>query len=192
MTDKKKMAAHLKDAGLDVLQELKKLIKEDSEIDIPFVRFQNDKFIIDLGESYGAMIKPLGDTLEAVVFEEQYIRSFPGEEMNCKAIDNIPIVNKAHSYRCSGCPDAEKCVMRIRLWILLEMKPFIMILPPENMRSWKYHKLKLLRAGLPLIAVNTMFTKTSIDMNGLANKEHLAIAAQARNDLQHLMGVVSD
>lgn len=85
-----------------------------------------------------------------------------------------------------------------------ELKSYIMNLSPTSIRSFQAHLLKLIRSNLPLVAVKTTIeledTKCngfrwaicSFDVSGVASKEILEKVKQYRNDLQKVMGVVTE
>jgi hypothetical protein len=85
-----------------------------------------------------------------------------------------------------------------------EIKPFVMALSPTSIKHWNNHKRKMRRSKLPVVAVNTVFTledvkkspyrwaEVNIDIDGIASRESLLLAKQYRDELNRLMGVVSE
>jgi len=85
-----------------------------------------------------------------------------------------------------------------------EIKPFIFNLSLTSLKHWNAHKKRLKRSKLPVVAVNTVFTledvkknsyrwaEVNIDIDGIVLKEILLLAKQYRNELNRLIGVVSE
>lgn len=172
------------------------------------------RIYIDYGESYvsdDTQEETLtGQTFQAVIFAEQNIRALwqEGEALPvCSGINGSPMTPKPVSDNCSECPEAVigqgKCRPKVRLLVLLEKEgkilPYVMNLSPTSIKNWSQHKRKLKRSNLPVVAVNTVFrledTKKNsyrwalvdFDVNGVASKEVLLVAKQARDELDRVM-----
>jgi len=176
------------------------------------------RLYIDYGENYlgdDTQEETIsGNTFSACIFAEQFIRALwdEGELLpRCSAVDTIPIVENPVKENCRVCPESaigSACKPKVRLWVLLEhageIKPFIFNLSPTSLKHWNSHKKRLKRSKLPVVAVNTVFTledvrknsyrwaEVNIDIDGIVSKEMLLFAKQYRDELNRLMGVVSE
>ena len=176
------------------------------------------RLYVDFGENYlgdeSQEESIEGNTFKACIFAEQFIRALwdEGELLpRCSSVDTIPNVQEPVSENCKLCPESvigSPCKIKVRLWALMdyggEIKPFIFNLSPTSLKHWNSHKKRLKRSKLPVVAVNTSFTledvkknsyrwaEVNIDIDGIATKETLLLAKQYRDELNRLMGVVSD
>jgi hypothetical protein len=176
------------------------------------------RMYIDVGESYlepnSQEVAVPGNKLTAVVFAEQFIRALwkEGEEVPaCSAIDDIPVGDETLSDSCKSCEHGAiggECKPKVRLLLLTdiggEIKPLVINLSPTSIKHWQTHKKKLQRSNLPVVAMNTTFSlndvkkngyrwaEVIIDVNGIASKELLSFAKQARIDLQRIMFNIDD
>ena len=176
------------------------------------------RLYIDHGENYlgdEAQENSIeGNTFKACVFTEQFIRAFwdEGELLpRCSAVNNEPTVEDPVSENCKICSEASigsQCKPKVRLWLLTdhggEIKPFVLNLSPTSLKHWNAHKKRLKRSKLPVVAVNTVFSledvkknsyrwaEVNLDIDGIANKEMLLLAKQYRDELNRLMGVVTE
>jgi hypothetical protein len=209
----------LAEAGFDLETEILNIQTNGSGIDLPRIRIEHKengkhRMYIDYGESYLAddsqeeMIE--GNTFSACVFEEQFIRALwdEGELLpRCSAVDAVPTVEDPIKENCKACPESamgSRCKPKVRLWLLMDNKPYIMNLSPTSLKHWNAHKKRLKRTKLPVVAVNTVFTledikknsyrwaEVNIDIDGIASKEMLLLAKQYRDELNRLMGVVTE
>ncbi|NQV15296.1 hypothetical protein HQ531_07550 [bacterium] len=176
------------------------------------------RMYVDLGESYldesTDETKLAGNKITAVVFAEQYIRAYWKEGAQtpaCSAINNKPIVHEPINAQCQGCEQGiigGGCKPKVRLLLLSEIdgevKPLIFNLSPTSIKHWTQHKKKLQRSNLPVVAVNTTFglndvkkngyrwAEVSIGVDGIASKELLGIAKQAREEMEKIMHNIDD
>jgi hypothetical protein len=176
------------------------------------------RLYIDHGENYlgdEAQEESIeGNTFKACVFAEQFIRALWEENEllpRCSAIDSIPNVEDpvVETYKsCSESAIGSPCKPKVRVWLLMEqsgeIKPFIFNLSPTSLKHWNAHKKRLKRSKLPVVAVNTVFTledvkknsyrwaEVNIDIDGIVSKEMLLLAKKYRDELNRLMGVVSE
>lgn len=176
------------------------------------------RLYIDQGESYLADDSQEetieGNTFNACIFAEQFIRALWEENVllpRCSAIDSIPTVEDPVAETCKTCSESaigSPCKPKVRVWLLMEhsgeIKPFIFNLSPTSLKHWNAHKKRLKRSKLPVVAVNTVFTlddvkkgsyrwaETNIEIDGIVSREILLLAKQYRDELNRLMGVVSE
>ena len=173
---------------------------------------------VDQGSSYldddSLELKIPGNRLVATVIHEQAIRAFWTEKEpvpTCSGISNRPITSEPLSESCHNCPEAVigtgKCKPNVRLQILAEIegeiKPLIFNLSPTSIKHWNTHKKKLQRSNLPVVAVNTVFelidvkkngyrwAEVNVSVSGIASKEMLILAKQARTELEQLTKSIS-
>jgi hypothetical protein len=155
-----------------------------------------------------------GNNFIAVVFAEQFIRALWNEDQTlpiCSAIDNKPIVQDPISLTCVTCKESViregHCKPKMRLWLLLQregqIRPYVMNLSPTSLKHWTNHKRKLRRSKLPVVVMNTIFKLEDIkknsyrwaevvfDVDGIASKEMLLAAKDARDQLNKIMVEIS-
>jgi hypothetical protein len=176
------------------------------------------RIYVDYGENYLSAESQeeeiQGNSFMAVVFAEQFIRAlWEGAETlpACSAIDNKPIGQDPVSHTCLTCPESVigqgKCKPKIRLWLLCQkddqIKPYVMNLSPTSLKHWTNHKRKLRRSKLPVVVANTVFRLEDVkknsyrwaevlfDIDGIASKEMLLSAKQARDELAKVMHDIS-
>lgn len=175
------------------------------------------RMFIDNGESYldddFQEIYLKGDRLKGVVFAEQAIRALwqEGAEIPvCSAIDNQPVGKEPLSSNCKNCQHSligKSCQPKTRLFLLVEhddeVKPMVFALSPTSISRWLIHKKKLARSGLPVVAMSTTFeledtrkgtyrwAKVKIGIEGIASKEMLLLAKQARDQFEEVTKVIS-
>ncbi len=176
------------------------------------------RLYVDYGENYlgdttqEENIK--GNCFCAVVFAEQFIRALwtDGESLPvCSAIDNKPIIQDPVSHSCLTCPESiigqGRCKPKMRLWLLCQkddtIVPYVMNLSPTSLKHWTNHKRKMRRSKLPVVVANTVFkledvkkngyrwAEVLMDVDGLASKEMLISAKQARDELEKVMHDIS-
>lgn len=207
----------LSEAGFDLAKEVDGIVTNGNGIDLPRIRIEhkdNGKHFmyIDYGEDYtGSNEEKIGDSVQAVVFAEQLIRALwnPDEALpQCSSVDNVPIVEEPVAQNCLGCKDAVigtgTCKPKVRLWLLISGKPYIINLSPTSLKHWQNHLRKLKRSRLPVVAVNTVFTlkpikrngysyaEVEIGINGIVSRENLVLAKQYRDELNKVMAQISD
>ena len=209
----------LAEAGFDLETEILNIQTNNNGIDLPRIRIEHKengkhRLYIDYGESYlpdNSQEETIeGNTFKACIFAEQFIRALwdEGEILpRCSAVDTVPTVEDPVSENCKICSEASigsACKPKVRLWLLMDNKPFIMNLSPTSLKHWNAHKKRLKRSKLPVVAVNTVFTlgdvkknsyrwaEVNIDIDGIASKEMLLLAKQYRDELNRLMGVVTE
>jgi hypothetical protein len=208
----------LAEAGFDLENELLNIQTNGNGIDLPRIRIEHKdngkhRLYIDHGESYLAddtQEEPIeGNTLKACIFAEQFIRALwdEGELLpRCSAVDALPTVEAPVSENCKVCPESAMgsvCKPKVRLWLLMDGKPYIMNLSPTSLKHWNAHKKRLKRSKLPVVAVSTVFTledvkknsyrwaEVNIDIDGIASREVLLLAKQYRDELNRIMNVVT-
>jgi hypothetical protein len=209
----------LAEAGFDLETEILNIQTNGSGIDLPRIRIEHKEngkhqMYIDHGESYLADDSQEetieGNTFKACIFAEQFIRALwdEGELLpRCSAVDSVPNVEDPVSINCKVCSESamgSSCKPKARLWVLMNDKPYIMNLSPTSLKHWNAHKKRLKRSKLPVVAVNTLFTledvkknsyrwaEVIIDIDGIVSKETLLLAKEYRDELNRLMGVVSE
>ncbi len=209
----------LSEAGFDLETEILNIQTNGSGIDLPRIRIEHKengkhRLYIDYGESYLADDSQEetieGNTFKACIFAEQFIRALwdEGEILpRCSAVDAVRTVEDPVKENCKVCPESamgSQCKPKVRLWLLMDNKPFIMNLSPTSLKHWNAHKKRLKRSKLPVVSVNTVFTledvkknsyrwaEVNIDIDGIATKEMLLLAKQYRDELNRLMGVVTE
>ena len=209
----------LAEAGFDLETEILNIQTNGSGIDLPRIRIEHKengkhRLYVDNGESYLADDSQEetieGNTFKGCIFAEQFIRALwdEGEILpRCSAVDSIPIVEdpvSANCKVCSECAMGSSCKPKARLWVLMNDKPYIMNLSPTSLKHWNAHKKRLKRSKLPVVAVTTVFSledvkknsyrwaEVNIDIDGIATKEMLLLAKQYRDELNRLMGVVTE
>ena len=175
------------------------------------------RMYIDAGESYlddeFQEIYMKGNKLTGVVFAEQGIRALwqEGAEVPlCSAIDNQPMGTEPVSSDCRNCQNGimgGACRPKTRLFLLVEqdneVKPLVFALSPTSISRWSAHKKKLARSNLPVVAMSTTFeledtkkgtyrwAKVKIGIEGIASKEMLMLAKQARDQFEEVTKVIS-
>ena len=209
------LSSNLAEAGFDLEKEVDGIVTNGNGIDLPRIRIEhkdNGKHFlyIDHEDYTGSNEEKLGDSVQAVVFAEQHIRALwnPDEALpQCSSVDNVPIVDEPLAKNCLGCKEAVigtgKCKPKVRLWLLISEKPYIMNLSPTSLKHWINHLRKLKRSRLPVVAVNTIFTlkpiknkysyaEVEIGINGIVSRENLILAKQYRDELNKVMAQISD
>jgi len=181
--------------GLEYDKELSKLKASIHEFDVPRIIIKDDQFMVDWSETYLEKDAQLeGNTFEAIVMNEQFIRALDKQFSCCSINSKLQVMNPRNP-ECDNCPN-NKCVVKIRLWLWIKDKPYVMALCPEIMINWNQHKLKLFNSNLPMIAANTVFRivegNVIVDIRGSANKQTLVKAVQARSELGGLMCEVNE
>jgi len=175
------------------------------------------RMYIDTGESYlddeSQEISIKGNKLTGVVFAEQFIRALwqEGAEVPlCSAIDNMPGGKEPLAHSCNACEHGViggSCKPKARLFMLAEIdgevKPLVFALSPTSIKHWNAHKKKLQRSNLPVVATNTTFSledvkkgtyrwaEVRIGIDGIASKEMLMLAKQARDQFEEVTRVIS-
>ncbi len=209
----------LAEAGFDLETEILNIQSNGSGIDLPRIRIDHKengkhRLYIDYGESYLADDSQEetieGNIFKACIFAEQFIRALWEENEllpRCSAIDSLPTVEDPVAETCKTCSEsaiASSCKPKVRLWLLMDSKPYIMNLSPTSLKHWNAHKKRLKRSKLPVVAVNTVFTledvkkhsyrwaEVHIDIDGIASRDMLLLAKQYRDELNRLMGVVTE
>ncbi|MDZ7796972.1 MAG: hypothetical protein U5N56_07975 [Candidatus Marinimicrobia bacterium] len=169
------------------------------------------RLYIDWGESYDNANQReyyLPDNkLEGVIISNQRIRAFwkDGDTIpSCSSIDGIIRSENPVSSNCLKCPEAVvgegNCKPKERLLLIAKIEgqiiPLLLALPPTSIKHFEAHKRRLMRSKLPLIAVNTVMSLTPVkkngynwgeilfSINGVADKEMLTVAKQARDQLR--------
>ena len=172
---------------------------------------------IDTGESYldsdSQEIDVPGNTLTGIVFAEQDIRALweVGADLPmCSAIDGLPSGSEPLAVSCKTCEHAVMggaCKPKARLFLLAEIdgegKPLVFALSPTSIKHWNAHKKKLQRSNLPVVAANTTFSledvkkgtyrwaEVRVGIDGIASKEMLMLAKQARDQFEEVTKVIS-
>jgi hypothetical protein len=172
---------------------------------------------IDTGESYldsdSQEIDVPGNTLTGIVFAEQGIRALweEGAEVPlCSAIDGLPSGSEPLAVTCNACEHGViggSCKPKARLFLLAEIdgevKPLVFALSPTSIKHWNAHKKKLQRSNLPVVAANTTFSledvkkgtyrwaEVRVGIDGIASKEMLMLAKQARDQFEEVTKVIS-
>ena len=175
------------------------------------------RLYIDHGESYldddSQEVYIKGNRLSGVVFAEQGIRALwqEGAEVPlCSAIDDQPIGLEPLAGDCKKCQHGligNACKPKARLFMLVEqdgeVKPLVFALSPTSISRWAAHKKKLARSGLPVVAMSTTFeledakkgtyrwAKGKIGIEGIASKEMLLLAKQARTEFEEVTKLIS-
>ena len=209
----------LAEAGFDLETEILNIQTNGSGIDLPRIRIEHKengkhRLYIDYGESYMADDSQEetieGNSFQACIFAEQFIRALwdEGELLpRCSAVDAVPTVEDPVSVNCKVCSESalgSLCKPKVRLWFLMDDKPYIMNLSPTSLKHWNAHKKRLKRSKLPVVAVNTMFSlndvkknsyrwaEVNIDIDGIVSKEMLILAKKYRDEFIRIMTVVTD
>ena len=175
------------------------------------------RMFIDHGESYldveSQETNIPGNKLVGVVFAEQGIRALwqEGAEVPlCSAIDNHPVGLEPLASDCKQCQHGligNACKPKSRLFLLVEqdgeVKPLVFALSPTSISRWQIHKKKLARSNLPVVAMSTTFeledskkgtyrwAKVKVGVAGIASKEMLMHAKQARDQFEEVTRVIS-
>ena len=175
------------------------------------------RFYIDTGESYleadTQEVDISGNKITGVVFAEQFIRALwqEGAEVPlCSAIDDMPVGKEPLAETCKRCEHGViggACKPKSRLFMLAEIdgevKPLVFALSPTSIKHWNAHKKKLQRSNLPVVAANTTFSledvkkgtyrwaEVRVGIDGIASKEMLMLAKQARNQFEEVTRVIS-
>jgi len=178
----------------------------------------NHKMFIDMGSNYlqeGSEEIPVpGNTLTGIIFAHQKIRALWSKDEvqpTCSSIEGIPVTSEPVNIKCSGCPEAVigsgQCKVKQRLLLLAELEgkptPVILSLPPTSLKHFERHLIKMKRSQLPLVIGRTCFSlidikrggyryaEIGITLSGLADKETLLQAKQARVDYEMLTSLIS-
>ncbi|MBT3823558.1 MAG: hypothetical protein HOD43_12860 [Candidatus Marinimicrobia bacterium] len=172
---------------------------------------------IDTGESYldsaSQEIDVAGNMLTGIVFAEQGIRALweEGAEVPlCSAIDGVPGGKEPLAISCNLCEHSaigKSCKPKARLFLLAEIdgdvRPLVFALSPTSIKHWNAHKKKLQRSNLPVVAVSTTFktldvkkgtyrwAEVKVGIDGIATKEMLILAKQARDQFEEVTRVIS-
>ncbi len=172
---------------------------------------------IDTGESYldsdSQEISIPGNKLSGVVFAEQSIRALwqEGAEVPlCSGIEGHPVGKEPLAHECKRCEHGViggSCKPKARLFMLAEIegevKPLVFALSPTSIKHWNAHKKKLQRSNLPVVAANTTFSledvkkgtyrwaEVRVGIDGIASKEMLMLAKQARDQFEEITKVIS-
>ena len=213
------LSKQMAEVGFNLEDELLHIETVGNGIDLPRIRIEHKengkhRLYIDNGESYlpdDSQEETIeGNTFKACIFAEQFIRALwdEGELLpRCSAVDAVPIVEDPVSENCKVCSESAMgsiCKPKERLWLLKDDKPYIMTLSPTSLKHWNAHKKRLKRSKLPIVAVNTVFTledikknsyrwaEVNIDIDGIVSKEMLIMAKKYRDELNRMMGVVSE
>jgi hypothetical protein len=175
------------------------------------------RLYIDHGASYldddSQEVYIKGNKLTGVVFGEQGIRALwqEGAEVPlCSAIDNQPLGLEPLASDCKQCQHGligNACKPKARLFMLVdqggEVKPLVFALSPTSISRWAAHKKKLARSNLPVVAMSTTFeledtkkgtyrwAKVKIGIEGIASKEMLVLAKQARIEFEEVTKLIS-
>ena len=171
----------------------------------------NHRLYIDRGESYSDDSQREEylpeNKLEAVIISNQRIRAFwkEGDMIpSCSSIDGIIHSESPVSGNCLKCPESVigegNCKPKERLLMIAKIDdqiiPLLLALPPTSIKHFEAHKRRLMRSKLPLIAVNTVMSLVPVkkngynwgeilfSINGVATKEMLSVAKQARDQLK--------
>ena len=176
------------------------------------------RMYIDAGESYldddSQEIPIKGNRLTGVVFAVQNIRALweeRAEVPKCSAIDGTPVGQDPLAERCNSCEHGNiggPCKPKTRLFLLAdingEVTPMVFALSPTSIKHFNAHKKKLHRSNLPVVAVNTTFelmdvkkgtyrwAEVKVGIDGVANKEMLLLAKQARDQFEEVTRVITD
>jgi len=172
---------------------------------------------IDTGESYldseTQEIDIPGNKLSGIVFAEQSIRALWEEGADlplCSAIDGSPSGTEPLAASCKTCEHgviSGSCKPKARLFLLAEIdgevKPLVFALSPTSIKHWNAHKKRLQRSNLPVVAANTTFSledvkkgtyrwaEVRVGIDGIASKEMLMLAKQARDQFEEVTRVIS-
>ena len=172
---------------------------------------------IDTGESYldseTQEIDIPENKLTGIVFAEQGIRALweEGAEVPlCSAIDGLPSGKEPLASSCVACEHSaigKSCKPKARLFLLAEIDgevtPLVFALSPTSIKHWNAHKKKLQRSNLPVVAVSTTFktldvkkgtyrwAEVKVGIDGIASKEMLMLAKQARDQFEEVTRVIS-
>lgn len=175
------------------------------------------RMYIDTGESYlegdNQEINIPGNKLSGVVFAEQSIRALwqEGAEVPlCSGIEGHPVGQETLADDCKHCEHSViggVCKPKVRIFMLCEIdgevKPLVFALSPTSIKHWNAHKKKLQRSNLPVVAANTTFSledvkkgtyrwaEVKVGIDGIASKEMLMLAKQARNQFEEVTRVIS-
>ena len=202
----------------DLDQELVKLEHHMQQHDLPRLRIDHNeegkhRFYIDFGESYLTAKKQFSFlraiTLPAIVFAEQQVRALwevDAEHPRCYSIDGQILASDPVSKSCEHCPESipgfGSCKPKVRLFVLPLLKqagkPMVLNLSPTSIRPWREHQLKLLRSGLPAVAVVTTFeledlkseefrwARVRVGIRDIATRENLIAARVALQSIDRL------
>ena len=208
------LQALMQDSGFDYDAELLR-IETPNGLDLPRIRIEHrdngrHQMFIDYGESYSDLEQQEkdveGSVISGIVFAEQHIRALWETESpvpRCSGIDHLPVVANPVANTCHSCRESVigtgKCKPKIRLWLLVNGKPLIFNLSPTSIKHWEAHKRKLKRSKLPVVVVSTRFgledvkkngyrwAEVTIDVTGVAGKDELLLAREARDELDRIM-----
>ncbi len=176
------------------------------------------KMSIDMGSNYlqeGSEEIPVPENmLTGNIIATQKIRALWSKEEvhpTCSSIDGVPVSPEPINDKCAGCPESVigsgSCKVKQRLLLLVELEgkltPVILSLPPTSLKHFEKHLVKMRRSNLPLVIARTCFSlidikrngyryaEIGIDIDGIADKETLLKAKQARVDYEMLTKVIS-
>ncbi len=175
------------------------------------------RMYIDSGESYlddGSQEVDIPEnTLSGIIFAVQNLHALweqGSERPKCSAIDDIPMGQEPLAERCSSCEHGViggLCKPKVRLFMLSdingEIKPVVFGLSPVSIKHFVNHRKKLNRSNLPIVSVNTTFelldikrgsyryAEVKIGIDGIASKEMLMLAKQARDQFEEVTRVIS-
>ncbi len=177
------------------------------------------KMYLDYGSNYlsnGSEEVPVkGNTITGVIFTHQKIRSMWSQDEAhpiCSSIDDVPVTSKPVSEICSTCNESVigsgNCKVKQRLFMLTEVDgkviPITISLPPASLKHFNRHLNKMKRSQLPLVIANTTFSlidikrnnyryaEIDVNMDGIASKEILILARQAREEFEKLTKQISE
>ncbi len=125
------------------------------------------------------------------------------EQSRCAAVDEVIFCKEPIAPVCDQCPESipgtGNCKPGIRLYVLPLIKrtsrPMVFTISPSSIGLWKNHKLRLMRSGIPQIAVITtlelMDTQTEdyrwarveVGIREIVSKPQLRKALDARDQL---------
>jgi hypothetical protein len=218
-TDKEKILEDLGSTDWDVTQEMAILKTRINKQDLPRIRIDHvddgkHRFYIDYGESYIKGSKQVAflraTAFKAIVFEEQQVRAYWQEDEDrprCYSIDDSILSAEPLSPTCEQCPESMPgfgaCKPKVRLFVLpliknRKIQPMVMSLSPTSIKPWRDHQLRLMRSGLPPVAVITTFgledtandsfrwARVQVGISGVASREHLVIAKNARESISRI------
>jgi hypothetical protein len=200
--------------GWDISQELQWLSKFMVGLDLPRLRIEHDmegdhRFFIDKGESYVSDVSSYDylsqKTLPMIVLMIKNLRVLWFEDEDtpaCRAVDGVISGSNPVASSCEDCIEAMTggaCRRGAMLYIWPLWKGHREILAftisPSSLGSWRDHQSRLLRANIPLIAANTIFTledtisepyrwaRVHADLKGIVRKSQLEVALKNRRYL---------
>ena len=205
----------LSETGLDIDKELQRLELQIEKIDIPRLRIEHHeegkhRFFIDRGESYLAEAKQFvllkHRTMPVIVLKEENMRALwlEGQEHSrCAAVDGRIYSKEPMASTCDHCPESllgiGACKPGVRLYVLPLIKrrsrPMVFNISPSSIKLWRDHQLRLVRSGIPQIAVVTTFelmdtqtedyrwARVEVGIREIVTKPQLQKALDAREQL---------